>query len=225
MLLLPGDKVLFLRPPQRVRSPTFEACRLAEFVLEQVSKPGLPDRIRLYRRLADGGNVVLVLACGNVRTTRDTLDGDFIVVFKRKHEVMAPERRRSQRESVDAQPSGVWLSPSRRLPAQVVDRTPEGIGVCVFAECQVDRGFQIRVEDGAETRAATVVSIEQTEDGVRLGLMWTIEATEVATDKLQLSQGDVRIELTRQQFETVEKYVKSCLANLNTDPPATLQVG
>lgn len=93
--------------------------------------------------------------------------------FDTDNELMTCDRRRSVRTAPVIDGTGLWIEEDRRIQVEVVDESPNGIGVVIPADVSFEFGPKIFIDYDLERRSASIAHLTQLEDGsYRLGLTW-----------------------------------------------------
>lgn len=89
-------------------------------------------------------------------------------------ELLAAERRSSERRPPSVEPTYVWVSLEQRIQTRMQDQSDGGLAVLAPRSCNFEIGFQIRVEVTAGVyRMAKIVYVGiHDETRLRLGLKW-----------------------------------------------------
>jgi hypothetical protein len=83
------------------------------------------------------------------------------------------DRRRLSRNAPIAEGIYLWLDESRRLPVELLDTSPNGIGLKIPGDLAFEFGPKIYVDYEMTRRAAVVAHLTLLESGDhRLGLEW-----------------------------------------------------
>ena len=82
------------------------------------------------------------------------------------------DRRRRDRTPPLQEGTHIWLKGNRRVRVELIDESPDGIGV-VIPDMSFNLGPRIEIEYEGELRTATVAYLNKNSNGqYRLGLEW-----------------------------------------------------